>query len=72
MNKFRKWLFKFLTGYELIAYSELLDTTIEILDLAKKISNHNNEIIDITKAVHERSEILFKKIQEVNGNETLD
>lgn len=72
MNKFHKWLFKFLTGHELIDYSKLLDTATKILDLAQSVINDNKEIMALTEEVHEESKSLLKKLQEVNGNETLD
>lgn len=71
MNRFRKWLFKFLTGYELIDYGELLKTATKILDLAGRINEEQKETMQIARATNER----YKKILEQyegKTNEALD
>ena len=57
MNKFRKWCFRFLTGYDLLDYAELwkdhkelLKTAWEALDLFERMNKDHRETLALAKA----------------------
>ena len=56
MNKFRNWLFKLLTGYDLIEYKEILET-------AERINQKSEEILKLIHSTHEDND----RIVELNG-----
>lgn len=57
MKKFRKWFFRFLTGYDLVEYEDIMKEWNEALNLAKRMSQtnerlvkHSGEVIDLLKS----------------------
>lgn len=54
MNKFRKWFFKFLTGYDLIDYAEILKLAREICDLNKEINEESRQTLKITREANDK------------------
>lgn len=79
MKKFRNWFFKFLTGYDLIDYQELLDWSHRCLKCADectetngRILKHTESTIELAKKVNAQCEKLLERCKEVNANETLD
>jgi len=71
MNKFRKWVFKFLTGYEFVDYKDMLRLACEINDLNKRIVNDQKDTLDLARDVNSRCEYLIEQIKEMKKNETL-
>ena len=65
MSKFRKWFFRFLTGYDLIDYSKLLKTASDIIDSSKAIQDTNERLISFSKAIINQNERLIKQIEEM-------
>lgn len=86
MKKFRNWLFKLLTGYDLVEYEDILKHTSEVLKLATEIHDDNKKILELNGRVIETNQKVLsvsnKAIEdcrnillfcsEVNANETLD
>lgn len=60
MNKFRKWFFKFLTGYDLIEYVDILNLSKEIHELNIKLNKESEETLSLAKEANER----YKKLLE--------
>lgn len=63
MKKIRKWIFKFLTGYDLLDYEEILKfaasvnkTGDEIFKLAVDIHHDNKEILEHNRKVIETNQ----------------
>ena len=63
MKKFRNWLFKLLTGYDLIEYEEILRYSVhvnkrseEILDLAASINEDNKRILENNREILETNQ----------------
>lgn len=71
MGKFRKWFFKFLTGYDLIEYKDLLDLASQICELNKEINEESKANIALAKEVNEKYWKLLEQHKEVNINEAL-
>lgn len=79
MNKFRKWLFKFIFGYDMIEYMDILYQWGESLEATKRAHEMNDRLIKangrtikLADEIHGRCEKLLKMLEEVNANETLD
>lgn len=86
MNKFRKWCFRFLTGYDLLDYVELwkdhkdlLKTTHEAIDLLERMDKELRETLNLAKAVNDRCNRLLERnielldrYERLNKNETVD
>ena len=71
MDKFRKWAFKFLTGYDLIDYEKILKLAIEVNDLNSRIINDQKETLALSKSVNDRCERLLERCKEMITDETL-
>ena len=78
MNKFRKWLFKFVFGCDLVEYMEIfadwskgLERSRKILELCEKVNNDSRHTMDLATEVNERCKMLIKRCDEVNANENL-
>ena len=56
MTKFRRWVFKFLTGFDLIEYQELLQ-------LANRVNNNGTEVLQLTNSIRQEN----KEILEFNS-----
>lgn len=56
MKKFRNWLFKLLTGYDLLDYEE-------ILKFAASVNKSSEEVLKLTSEIHNDN----KEILEFNG-----
>ena len=56
MTKFRRWVFKFLTGFDLIEYQELLQ-------LANRVNNNGTEVLQLTNSIRQEN----KEILEFNN-----
>lgn len=74
MNKFRKWLFKFFFGCDLVEYMEIFadwrkgtERSLEILKLCEKVNDESRSTINLAKAVNERCKMLLEK-ENVNEN----
>lgn len=63
MDKFRKWFFKFLTGYELIKYVDVLNLAKEIHELNIKLNKESEETLSLVKEANER----YKKLLETSN-----
>lgn len=48
---FRKWLFNLLTGYDLVEYEEILREWHETLQLAERVNNNAQKLIDISREI---------------------
>lgn len=72
MNKFRKWFFKFLTGYELIDYERILKLAGEINDCSNGILNDHKKTLSLAKDVNDRCGRLLELCKDVIADETLD
>lgn len=77
MNKFRKWFFKFLTGYDLIDYAELLktaqgihDLNVELNDLNVEINETSHQTNELAKMVIDRCEKLLERYEKMNEHES--
>ena len=62
MSKFRKWFFKFLTGYDLIEYVDILNLAKRICDLNKELNEQSQETLSLAKEANER----YKRLMEGN------
>lgn len=69
MSKFRKWFFKFLTGYDLIEYKNLLDLACRVNELNDQIVKESKETISLAKEANERYLKLLEQHKEANENE---
>ena len=56
MKRFRKWFFKFLTGYDLVEYED-------ILKFAEDVNKHGDGVIELAKCINSDQ----KEIVELNG-----
>ena len=86
MKSFRRWIFKFLTGYDLSEYAQVVDSFERALKLAiscqednKKILEHNARVIETNQRVLELSNKTIEDCRNIlifcegmNANETLD
>ena len=70
MNKFRKWFFKFLTGYELVEYRDILDTALRSHNLGQRILDDSKATLDLATRVNDRAETLLEKYEEVIANDS--
>ena len=73
MTKFRKWLFQFLTGYDLVDYIEVFNWGYQCLKCAKEcqerneeILKHTRQVIDHAQKVNAECEMLLDRCKEVN------
>ena len=76
MNKFRKWIFKFLTGYDLIDYQEVLGLCSRCLKTAEECQENNHrlvketgEVLELAQKVNAQCEELLKRCKELKANE---
>ena len=69
MNKFRKWFFKFLTGYELVEYRDILDTALRAHNLGQRILDDSKATLDLASRVNDRAETLLERYEEVIAND---
>lgn len=60
MKSFRHWIFKLITGYDLVEYSELLRTTRQVLDYATDIHEQNKKICDFNQRVLDNNQQVLK------------
>ena len=68
MNKFRNWCFRLLTGgYTLIDYKELLNTSIQTLEYAKKVNENSADTLKLTKEVNEQCKMLSERCKELEA-----
>ena len=68
MNKFRNWCFRLLTGgYTIIDYDELLKTSIQTLEYAKKVNEHSADTLKLTKEVSELCKMLIERCKELEA-----
>lgn len=68
MNKFRNWCFRLLTGgYTIIDYKELLDITIKIMEHANKVNENSSDVLELTKEVNKRCEMLIERCKELEA-----
>lgn len=65
MNKFRKWFFKFLTGYDLIEYKDVLNLAKRICDLNQELNEQSQETLSLAKEANER----YKKLLDAKDEE---
>ena len=65
MNKFRKWFFKLLTGYELMDYGRLLKLAGEVNTMAQGVLNDQKETLSLAKSVNDRCEYLIERCKEL-------
>lgn len=70
MNKFRKWFFKFLTGYELVEYRDILDTALRAHNLGQEILDDGKRTLDLASRVNDRAETLLERYEEVIANDS--
>ena len=49
--KFRKWVFKFLTGHELVEWEDMLDLCQQCIQCADEVSKDHQEIVGEAKCV---------------------
>lgn len=78
MNKFRKWLFKFIFGHELIEYMDVLHQWGESIEAMKRAHEMNDRLIEangrtikLANEIHGRCTILLKKCEGMGINENL-
>jgi ferredoxin len=79
MNKFRRWIFKFLTGYDLVEYQEMLDFCTRCLKCAEECQENGRELVKDSREairlaleVNAECEEMLERCKEVNANEALD
>jgi len=58
---FRKWLFNLLTGYDFVEYEEILREWHETLQLAERVNNNCQKLIDASKEVIDVSRKIIKE-----------
>lgn len=72
MNKFQKWFFKLLTGYEFVEYETLLKIAREIIDASQQVNEQHKETLALAKAVNDRCNRLLDRYERLNKDETMD
>ena len=70
--KIRKWIFKLLTGYDLVEYKELIHEWTETINCAKEIAALNEELCNTSKQIINLNKKLLETRDKENRNETLD
>ena len=75
MKKFRKWIFKLITGYDLVEYEEILEFAAsvnkcgeEVLELAKSIHDDNKVITDLNERILAANQRVVDEAQRVIKN----
>lgn len=78
MKRFRKWLFKFLTGFDLIEYEDILhkwhETLMDMRDIHstnEKLLEHSNECIELTQRAIKHCEDAIAHCKVVLENKTM-
>lgn len=85
MKSFRHWIFKLLTGYDIVEYEEILRAARKVLEYATSIHEQNKDILELNgrviKSNHEILELsskinkdcrdILRVCGKVNENETL-
>lgn len=72
MDKFRKWIFKLLTGYDLIDYERILKLAHEVNECSKSVIDDQKKTLSLAKDVNDRCGRLLKLYEDVTKiNETL-
>ncbi len=70
MNKFRKWFFKLLTGYDLVEYRTILDDALRLSDLATKILEDSKSTLDLAIRVNDEGKELLDRYRKVIANDS--
>lgn len=69
--KFRKWIFKLLTGYDLIEYKEIFDEFKKSLELCEELSKESKDIIRHAQEVNKLNGEIIDYYEGGKVNETL-
>ena len=76
MKKFRKWLFKILTGYNLIEYEDIMRKWSESINLTKecqeangRILKHATHTIELADKVNKHCTHILKLCEEIEAKE---
>lgn len=79
MMKFRKWIFKFLTGHDLIEYQEVLDLCARCIKTAEECQKNNHrlinetgEVLELAKKINVQCVKLLERCKEVKANENTE